>query len=268
MADTQRILHHIAELYAKPRVNQDLDSAVLEMEEKMSARFEDYDAAFADKLTADVIKAVDDYWRFKSDKTRPTLAQLLAMENADTTKKDRKDTDPESHDGMRMKIFKCADELGNKYGKKVRDTYLKIGRLQYPNVDLSGHEWTAPVTPSADAKAAGGYAEEYMQREIKLNRCRHLLPVYQQAVRYIAEDLLAQEIPVHEWHNMDFAQRCAAAMRKGLFNRFDDVLVDVCRRWYGKDYQFDCPKPVNVAQAGYLPAHWVDLDKFGLREVC
>lgn len=168
---------------------------------------------------------------------------------------------------MRARILKCADELGDKYGKKAWDTYLKIARQQWPNVDLSGHEWTAPVTPSADANAAGGYAEEYMQRDIKLNRCRHLLPVYQQAVRYIAEDLLAQEIPSAEWRNMDFAQRCAAAMRKGLFNRFDDVLVDVCQKYYGKDYQFDCPKPVNVAQAGYLPAHWADMDKFELSEV-
>lgn len=181
-------------------------------------------------------------------------------------------TDKSENQGMRARILKCADELGDelgdKYGKKARDTYLKVARLQWPNVDLSGHEWTAPVIPSEDAKAAGGYAEEYMQRDIKLNRCRHLLPVYQQAVRYIAEDLLAQEIPSAEWRNMDFAQRCAAAMRKGLFNRFDDVLVDICRKWHGKDYQFDCPKPVNVAQAGYLPAHWTDMDKFELSEVC
>ncbi len=265
MTDTAKVLHEIAKLYAKPKKDQPLSDAVLELEEALSSRFDEYEKAFQGMYTANLIKAVDDFWRFKSDKVRPTLAQILAMHESDTSKKSNTE---EENQNMRARILKCADELGDKYGKKARDTYLKIARQQWPNVDLSGHEWTAPVTPSADANAAGGYAEEYMQRDIKLNRCRHLLPVYQQAVRYIAEDLLAQEIPAYEWHNMDFAERCAAAMRKGLFNRFDDVLVDVCRRWYGKDYQFDCPKPVNVAQAGYLPAHWTDMDKFELSEVC
>lgn len=265
MTDTAKVLHEIAKLYAKPKKDQPLSDAVLELEEALSSRFDEYEKAFQGMYTANLIKAVDDFWRFKSDKVRPTLAQILAMHESDTSKKSN--TEEENQD-LRQRILKCADEMGDKYGKKTRDTYLKTGRLQYPNVDLSGHEWTAPVTPSADAKAAGGYAEEYMQRDIKLNRCRHLLPVYQQAVRYIAEDLLAQEIPAHEWHNMGFAERCAAAMRKGLFNRFDDVLVDVCQKYYGKDYQFDCPKPVNVAQAGYLPAHWAEMDKFELSEVC
>lgn len=260
MADTQRILHHIAELYAKPRVNQDLDSAILEMEEKMSARFEDYNAAFADKLTADVIKAVDDYWRFKSDKTRPTLAQLLAMENADTTKKDRKDTDPESHDGMRARILKCADELGDKWGREARDKYLKLARQQWPDVNLSGHDWTEPEIPAAEKNAAGGYAEAYMRRDIKLNRCRHLLPVYQATVRYIAEDFLLREIPAEQWRRLTFAQRCELAMKKGLFNDFDNLLTAVCRRDWGKDVQFDAEsqtRPFSVSRAiNRLGAHF------------
>lgn len=265
MTDTAKVLHEIAKLYAKPKKDQSLNDAVMELEEALNGRFAEYDKAFQGMYTANLIKAVDDFWRFKSDKVRPTLAQILAMHESDTSKKS--DTEEENQ-SMRARILKCADELGDKYGKKARDTYLKIARLQWPNVDLSGHEWTAPVIPSADAKAAGGYAEEYMQRDIKLNRCRHLLPVYQQAVRYIAEDLLAQEIPSAEWRNMDFAQRCAAAMRKGLFNRFDDVLVDICRKWHGKDYQFDCPKPVKTAPESYLPAHWADMDNFDLSEVC
>lgn len=82
-------------------------------------------------------------------------------------------------------------------------------------------------------------AVAYMQRDIKLGRCRHLLPVYQAAVRYIAEDILAQEIPVTEWRRMSFAERCEAAMKRGLFNRFDEVLVLISRRDNGKDYQFE-----------------------------
>lgn len=139
---------------------------------------------------------------------------------------------------MRRRILKCADELGDKYGKKARDTYLKIARQQWPDVDFSGHEWTAPEILSADVKCGGGYAESYMLRDVRLERNRHLLPVYQKAVRYIAEDMLSREISMNEWRKMDFSARCAAAMRKGLFDNLDDVLVDVCRRYYGKDYQY------------------------------
>ena len=111
MADTKRILRHIAELYAKPRANQDIDDAILEMEEKLGARFAEYDKAFQDKLTSDIIKAVDDYWRFKNDKTRPTLAQILTMENSDTTKKERQENDLESSRGTRRRVILCMRHL-------------------------------------------------------------------------------------------------------------------------------------------------------------
>lgn len=123
MADTQRILHHIAELYAKPRANQEFDLAVAEMEEKMSARFEEYDKAFQEKLTADVVKAIDDYWRYKSDKTRPTLAQLMAMENSDTSKKERSEIDPESEEGLKRRYIKCMWNLYDKFGLSGAQSY-------------------------------------------------------------------------------------------------------------------------------------------------
>ena len=49
----------------------------------------------------------------------------------------------ENH-GMRAKILKCADEVGDKYGTAARERYLKAARANWPDVDLSGHEWTEP----------------------------------------------------------------------------------------------------------------------------
>ncbi|MBQ7659836.1 MAG: hypothetical protein IJS26_03735 [Alphaproteobacteria bacterium] len=111
MADTKRILHHIAELYAKPRANQEIDEAIFEMEEKLSARFAEYDKAFDGKITLDLIKAVDDYWRFKNDKTRPTLAQILALENSDVTKKEREFESDESQAGLKKRVINCMKNL-------------------------------------------------------------------------------------------------------------------------------------------------------------
>lgn len=162
--------------------------------------------------------------------------------------------------GLRVRILKCADELGDKWGREARDKYLKLARQQWPDVNLSGHEWTEPEIPAAEKNAAGGYAEAYMRRDIKLNRCRHLLPVYQATVRYIAEDLLLREIPVEQWRRLTFAQRCDQAMKKGLFNDFDNLLTAVCRRDWGKDYQFDAEsasRPFSVSRAiNRLGAHF------------
>lgn len=162
--------------------------------------------------------------------------------------------------GMRARILKCADELGDKWGREARDKYLKLARQQWPDVNLSGHCWTEPEIPAAEKNAAGGYAEAYMRRDIKLNRCRHLLPVYQATVRYIAEDLLLREIPAEQWRRLTFAQRCELAMKKGLFNDFDNLLTAVCRRDWGKDVQFDAEsqtRPFSVSRAiNRLGAHF------------
>lgn len=82
-------------------------------------------------------------------------------------------------------------------------------------------------------------AEQLMQSDIEMKRCRHFLPVYKQAVDYILSDLLLVEIPVPEWRKMNFDSRYITAKNKGLFSRFDEALVYVCRRDYDKDYQFD-----------------------------
>ncbi len=253
MADTQRILHHIAEMYAKARSNQSFDSAVFEMEEKLSERFDDYDAAFADRLTADVIKAVDDFWRFKSDKVRPTLAQILAMENADVTKKDRKDVDPESLEGLRRRILKCADEFGDKWGAAERERYLDLARQQWPDVDLSGHEWVEPQILGCQKNSSADYAYALMRKDIKAKKCLHLLPIYNQAVKYVIEDVLSQAMPTSDWRNLDYAERVRIAESKGLFGDFGRVLVDVCRKRTGKEYQL---APVNFVQNALLAAHW------------
>lgn len=133
---------------------------------------------------------------------------------------------------LRVRILKCADEIEAKFGIQARNRYIR-GLIDPCGVELK------PETEDIKKTRIPDLAVAYMQRDIKLGRCRHLLPVYQAAVRYIAEDILAQEIPVTEWRRMSFAERCEAAMKRGLFNRFDEVLVLISRRDNGKDYQFE-----------------------------
>lgn len=82
-------------------------------------------------------------------------------------------------------------------------------------------------------------AEQLMQRDIEAKCCRHLLPVYKRAVDYVLGEMLLKEVPASEWRKMSVATRYGQAMDKGLFGRFSEVLVFICRRDYGKDYQFE-----------------------------
>lgn len=133
---------------------------------------------------------------------------------------------------MKARILKCADEIEAKFGIQARNRYIR-GLIDPCGVELK------PETEDIKKTSIQDPAVAYMQRDIKLGRCRHLLPVYRAAVRYIAEDILAQEIPVTEWRRMSFAERCEAAMKRGLFNRFDEALVLISCRDNGKDFQFE-----------------------------
>ena len=128
-------------------------------------------------------------------------------------------------------VLLAIDNFWNYQTSKSRPSVAQI-KAKLNAVNAERKKKNADYIPMTDPAVA------YMQRDIKLGRCRHLLPVYQAAVRYIAEDVLAQEIPVTEWRRMSFAERCEAAMKRGLFNRFDEVLVLISRR-DGKDYQFE-----------------------------
>ena len=78
MSDTNKILWHIAELYANPTKTLTYDQAVKIYYEKLEAHFEEYDKAFEDYYTDDVLEAVDKCCPFDSDKTRPKLAKKEA----------------------------------------------------------------------------------------------------------------------------------------------------------------------------------------------
>ncbi len=265
MTDTAKVLHEIAKLYAQPKKDQPLSDAVLEMEEKLNARFDDYNKAFQGMYTANLIKAVDDYWRYKSDKVRPTIAQIVAMHESDDKKKI---DESEEHQDLRRRILKCADEHGDKWGAVARERYLRLARQQWPDVDLSGHEWTEPKVLGCAKQARTDYAADFMARDIRQGRCRHLLPVYNRAVRLVAEDRLSREIPASEWAKLSFAERCEKAMAIGLFNDFDNALIEACRSYCGKDYQLEANLPkVNPNRAGgYIAAHYADNDIFDLSE--
>jgi hypothetical protein len=176
----------------------------------------------------EILDALKAYRKTVEYNKAPTPAEFRRFLNARSI---------EDKQSMRNRIFKCADEMGDKFGVEARERYLKVARQQWPDVDLSGHNYT----PRAIVRQVEyvDFANKFMAEDIKLGRCRHLLPVYKRAVSYIAEDMLSQEIPTTEWQKMDFAQKCETAYKIGLFSNMDDVLVSMCRKLFDKDYQFE-----------------------------
>ncbi len=259
MEKALEILKHIEELYvAEP------DLAKIErMAENNPERVGAWEEAFAPYDLADILAAIDDFWQFKNSKSRPNVAQITAVLTAKKV-----DTSDNSKQGLRARILKCADEHGDKWGAEARERYLRLARQQWPDVDLSGHEWTEPKVLGCAKQARTDYAADFMARDIRQGHCRHLFPVYNRAVRLIAEDRLSREIPASEWAKLSFAERCEKAMAIGLFNDFDNALIEVCRSYCGKDYQLEAnPPKVNPSRAGgYIAAHYADNDIFDLSE--
>lgn len=113
MADTQQILRHLAELYAVPTATKTVDEVAQLNFEKLEANYDRYDEAFSAFMTADVMKAIGDFWKYKSDKVRPTLAQIIASLNSDGAEVQPKTEDvetvPERYDEGNWKFFLNKD---------------------------------------------------------------------------------------------------------------------------------------------------------------
>ena len=178
MEKALEILKHIEELYvAEPNLAK-LEKMAYNNPERVQA----WEDAFREYDLSDILDAIDNYWEFKSSKSKPSVAHIKAILNVRKADK--------------------TPEIVN-------------------------------VEPMTD------YAVTFMQRDIQRGSCRHLLNVYQKAVRYVAEDMLSQEMPVSEWRKLDFQQRQETALKRGLFQNFSDILVFICRKYWGKDYQFE-----------------------------
>ena len=181
MEKALEILKHIEELYvAEP----DLDKFE-RIAQKNPERVAAWDEAFKAYDLSDVLVAIDEFWNYKSSKSKPSVHQIKALLNV------KKDLTP----------------VPEATGATRKEKYVD-------------------------------YASDYMARDIKLGRNHHLLNVYQRAVSKIVNEKLLETHCLQDFRKMDYSDKCRSAMQIGLFNGFDDVLVEVCQELYGKDYQY------------------------------
>lgn len=83
MEKAQEILYHIDELYTENPSEEKIIRAC----EANPTRYQAWVDAFKDYDLPDVLQAIDEYWEFKSSKTKPSVAQIKAKLNARNVEK-------------------------------------------------------------------------------------------------------------------------------------------------------------------------------------
>ena len=113
---------------------------------------------------------------------------------------------------------------------------------------LHHEEKTTGATVAEDAKA--DFAWQRMDEDIEKGKCNWNMPTYRMAERIVLEEWLSKEMPADLWQRMDYYGRVKQAKEKGLFDRFDDALIEASRRKFGKDYQFESENDIKSARNG------------------
>ena len=167
MEKTQEILKHLFDLYHEKEWSE---QEVIDWSKKNNERYRAWERAFKDIAQEKVFHAIDNYWRYKSNKTQPTIAKLLAMIATDEAKK--------SNNAVGVRYYNLAND--------------------------------------------------FMEQDIRLGCCKHLISDYNRAVDYIINNLLINEMPASEWAKLDYVEKIAQAQKKDLFNQFNEILEKVC----------------------------------------
>lgn len=117
MEKTLEILKHLNDLYTEHEMTE---QEAYTYAQKNKERYSAWEDAFKDYDLPDVFKAIDEYWRFQSNKTKPTVAKILAMLNtAKDIEKLKEDTDE------KFRYFNIESELS------VRDRELNRNQDYY-----------------------------------------------------------------------------------------------------------------------------------------
>ena len=99
MEKAQEIIKHIFDLYTDKEQSEE---DIINWCEKNMERYNAYQLAFENYDMLDVFRAIDNYWRYTSNKTKPTVAKLLAM--LSTEKEVKKEQHCESTGGKYFNI--------------------------------------------------------------------------------------------------------------------------------------------------------------------
>lgn len=115
MIDIYKIQKRIFDLYAEKEYSEEEVRVILQ---KYSERIKLWEESLQNYETSEVIKAIDEYWRFKDSQTRPRLAHIEAMLR---TQKDENyiiNENREKQEKLALQAEKTKEELRQKMLEK------------------------------------------------------------------------------------------------------------------------------------------------------
>ena len=159
MEKTQEIIKHLFDLYNESEYTEE---QIINWCAKNAERYDAWESAFKDFDTLDVFQAIDHYWRYNSNKTKPTVAKILAILETNNAKR------IEETQTQQVKYFNPAVEfmqrdinLGKcKHTIKAYDRAVDyiINELLLDEVPVSEHGKMDFTTKVANAKDKGLFA--------------------------------------------------------------------------------------------------------------
>ena len=96
---TRLIIKKVAELYSFGSEKKTAEEVTQVNYEKLLDKEQEWEQAFDNYELDDVIQAINNYWRYKSDKSRPSVAQILAILQTEKEVKPKNNT---NHDSVRF----------------------------------------------------------------------------------------------------------------------------------------------------------------------
>jgi hypothetical protein len=139
-------------------------------------------------------------------------------------------------------VLQAIDEYWEYKNSKTKPNVAQIkAKLNAKNT-----EKMAKTTVAEEAKA--DFAWQRMDEDIEKGKCNWNMPTYRMAERIVLEEWLSKEMPADLWQRMDYYGRVKQAKEKGLFDRFDDALIEASRRKFGRDYQFESENDIKSAK--------------------
>lgn len=100
---TKIIIKKVAELYSFGTEKKTAEEVTQVNYEKLLDKQQEWEQAFDKYDTDDVIQAINNYWRYKSDKTRPSVAQILAILQTE------KEVKPKTETNNKSVRYSCAE---------------------------------------------------------------------------------------------------------------------------------------------------------------
>lgn len=126
---TRLIIKKVAELYSFGSEKKTVEEVSQLAYEKLLDKEQEWEKALDSYALEDIYQAINNFWRYKSDKTRPSVAQILSfLETEKEVKKETKNVEDKTHFFSiesefikRDKVLaKNTDYLLSDYGRAVR----------------------------------------------------------------------------------------------------------------------------------------------------